>query len=208
MKSQIPGSRLQVLCLLASAFCLLAHAGPGIRQAGIAGSYNRPAPASDGGGGGGCTPGYGNKGGTGDRRSIITISDSGNGSSAFIHSSPATSWINGSTADSGNFWSGSAISGAWAQFDFGSGNAVLITEATYYQSSPQAQGAWKWQGSNDASSWTDIGGAFTLGTSATQVLTTLSGNTTAYRYYRILGVSGSTSNGPWVYEFEFKLCGI
>ena len=33
---------------------------------------------------------------------------------------------------------------------------------------------------------------------------TMNNNTTAYRYYRILGVSGSTT-APWMTEIEFKV---
>jgi hypothetical protein len=36
-------------------------------------------------------------------------------------------------------------------------------------------------------------------------MNTLLGNTTAYRYYRMLGVSGSTSNAPWLSEIEFRI---
>lgn len=157
------------------------------------------------GGGGGCTPSYANTGGTGDRRSAITTTLSTIG----IISGSAL--LDGDTTSNGrNFFTGSVLDGTtfYLILDFGAGNSVLITEAKYYQQTTTDQGVWKWQGSNDASSWTDIGGTFSLVTAATSTLTTLSGNTTSYRYYRMLGMSGFTSNGPWIYQLEFKICGL
>ena len=139
---------------------------------------------------------YANTGGTGDRTGIITVTDgvsygSGNG----------TKLINGG---SGNdcWWLGST-STANVQFDFGS--AKVINEITWKQSGADPHGTWSFQGSADASSWADLGSTFTLGSSGTQTITAPSGNTTSYRYYRIHGVSGSLSSGPWLYEIEFKI---
>lgn len=153
----------------------------------------------------GCSPSYANTGGTGDRRAIISMVLS------TANATSITSFIDGDNSSNGrNFWNGNALDGSsfYLVFDFGSGNAVRITEAKYYQQDGTDQGTWKWQGSNDASAWTDIGGNFSLATAATTTLTTLSGNTTAYRYYKLLGMSGATSNGPWIYQFEFKTCGL
>jgi hypothetical protein len=163
-----------------------------------------PPPASGGGGGGGCTPSYANTGGTGDRRSIITVTSS----DANIPSS--NKWVDGDKTSNGQFFFlvEALNGGQWLQFDFGAGHAVVITELTYYQQNANAQGTWKVQGSSDASSWTDVGGTFTLGGTLTETITAPSANTTAYRYYRILGVSGSSNAGPWVYEMEFKICGL
>lgn len=94
----------------------------------------------------------------------------------------------------------------YIRFDFGT--AKVIDEAKWYTNSgATAQGTFKWQGSNDASSWTDIGSSFTLsGTgSSPQTQTQLNGNTTGYRYYQLLGVSGTFNNGPWNQELEFKI---
>lgn len=96
------------------------------------------------------------------------------------------------------------------KFDFGPGNKILITEARWKQggaASANTQGTWRWQGSNDDSSWTNIGNSFLLGGGATQLHTELGGNTIGYRYYRLNGVSGSTgSNPPWSTEIEFEQC--
>jgi hypothetical protein len=102
-------------------------------------------------------------------------------------------------------------------FDFGAGASKVITESTLYHSGPSgySQGTWKWQGSNNNSAYTDIGGSFTItttGVSSAQTLSTLSGNTTGYRYYRLQGVSGClnnciSNNGTNFYmdEFQFKI---
>lgn len=165
------------------------------------------------GGGGGPSTSYANKGGTGNRTSsgpnglVVSVTDTGvcpnmegGGGSSDSH------WVDGTFSNGQGFFTGGAVTSASAvTFDFGSGKSAIVNEVTYYQQSAASQGTWKWQGSNDASSWTDIGASFTLGTSATQVITTLSANTTSYRYYRLLGVSGTSNGGPWVYEMEFKI---
>lgn len=163
-------------------------------------TVNRPTA----GGGGGGTPAYTPFPGfgTGDRRTIIDLS-----LSTANLSGGGSPLVDGNTTGTGrDFWSGNTLDGSsrYLIFDFGSGHAITITEAKYYQQDATGQGTWKWQGSNDASTWTDIGGTFSLVTAATTTLTTLSGNTTAYRYYKLLGMSGATSNGPWIYQFEFK----
>jgi len=197
-------SALRPLVLFLSAFFILhsAFSQTVLTADGLAAFI--PPPAAGGGGGLPCTPSYANTGGTGDRRSIITITASG------ANVPTSGNWINGDNSSNGQFFFGdAALTGAqWLQFDFGSGNTVLITEAKYYQQNATAEGTWKWQGSNDASSWTDLGGTFALGGVATETITSLSGNTTKYRYYRMLGLSGSTSSNPWVYEMEFKICGL
>src|SRR6185312_12020502 len=161
----------------------------------------------------GCTPSYANPGGTGDRTTSITVTAMGTAqgnSGDLITGGTLDHFVNGNTADNVIFFNHvdfddlEANQPWWIQFDFGS--PAVINAAKYYQQTSTDQGIWKWQGSNDASAWTDIGSTFSLVTASTTTLTTLSANTTAYRYYRILAVSGSTSNGPFIYEFEFQIC--
>lgn len=142
---------------------------------------------------------YSNVGGQGDRSASIAVS-----ASASTLTGPLPSWVNGSN-DTGLAFTAGTASGKWVQFDFGMPKAV--TEAKYVSGFPAPQGTWKWQGSADALSWSDLGSSFTLDgdSSATFTMAQLSGNSTAYRYYRILGVSGNTSSGPWVYEMQFKI---
>lgn len=94
------------------------------------------------------------------------------------------------------------------QYDFGSGNAKVIT---YYQvralaSSPTLPGDangspkdWKLQGSNNGSSWTDLHTVATASAwTASEVRTYSVANTTAYRYYRI-NVSAVQNTGSATY---------
>ena len=91
--------------------------------------------------------------------------------------------------------------------------ARVVTEARWWndEGDDGAFGTWKWQGSNDGSTWTDIGANFELNNlqlvgaaPSYQELTTLSGNTTAYTYYQMLGVSGTVSFHSNHLEIEFK----
>lgn len=167
--------------------------------------------------GGGIVTSYSNRGGTGDRRSGtvfpgISVSAAG-GAPSLQHSggSPNDSrWVDGDNASFGQgFFPGTAVTSAkWILFDFTAGNPAIIDEAKYYQQDGTTQGVWKWQGSNDGSTFTDIGTSFTLGGAAIQTITALAGNTTAYYYYRLIGVSGSDNANPWVMEFEFKIYGF
>jgi hypothetical protein len=100
-------------------------------------------------------------------------------------------------------WFNSGNSGVEVKFTFAAPR--LITEAKWYQSAIAAHGDWQWQGSPDNSAWTNIGSTFTLGTAATQTITTLSGNATAYRYYRMLQTTGTASTSPYLYEIEFSI---
>lgn len=170
------------------------------------------------GGGGSCTPSYSNNGGgttsaNVDRRSLITVSSNITSTSG---GNTVQAWVDGSLANNKMFFTGGALNGTqYVTFDFLSGNTVLITEASFYQQTSQAQGTWKWRGGPDGSSWTDVSATFSLGGSSTsfspgtiQTITALSGNTSRYRFYQMLGMSGSCSNGPWVYQMTFKICGI
>ncbi len=148
----------------------------------------------------GGTPDYGNAGGTGDRRGSITMS------SSLTSNGPAISnMIDGNAADASGPWFASLPDAATIEWDFGT--ARLITEATFKYNTSVVFGNWKWQGWN-GSSWVDIGTSFTLGggsgTSPTQVLTELSGNTTSYTKYRILKTGGTGANWYWN-EFTFKI---
>lgn len=147
-------------------------------------------------------PSYSNQGGTGDRTSIITTTTNvGLGAGAI------TQLVDGVTNSGTLFFTvGQSTVGLYIKFQFNS--LKLITEAKWYTSSIADNGVWKWQGSNNDTDWTDIGSSFTLGGVGTpfiQTITTLSGNTTEYLYYRITGVSGTTSDNPNEWEMEFKI---
>jgi hypothetical protein len=147
-------------------------------------------------------PDYGNAGGVGDRTGTVTITTSGlpllAGTLAYLLDGYGGSSTNSTTYYQ---WSG-ASAGAWFKFDFGT--AKRITEANVYGvGTAVALGTWKYQGSPDNSTWTDIGSSFAW-TTNTNTITDLSANTTAYRYYRLLHVSGTINNAQ-LGEFEFKI---
>ena len=145
---------------------------------------------------------------TGDRTSSITLTHSGfnwnpgNGTGPNL----LNGVIGDGTSDAVIFQQAAPSAGAYIRFQFGS--AKIITEAKWYVDGTSDNGTWKWQGSANASSWTDIGSSFTLGVvsapSLMQTHTQLNGNTTAYTYYQLLWVSGTPSNNQWQREIEFK----
>ena len=136
---------------------------------------------------------------TGDQTTRITIS-----TSASLFTGTASTILNGVTSGETTtyFVNGNTVDGTrYIRFDFGAD--TLITEATWYQSNSVTHGVWKWQGSDNTTNWTDIGSSFTLGGSA-QVQTELNGNRNKWRYYQLVGVSGTTSGSPYLQEVQFK----
>ena len=71
--------------------------------------------------------------------------------------------------------------------------------------SPQYMGTWQFQGSNDGSTWVDIGSPFILrGATTTQDYTEMSGNTAGYTYYQLENTVQPHANGnPYHKEMEF-----
>lgn len=147
-----------------------------------------------------CTPSYV----TGDRTASITGSASG----ITMNSGSMSELLDGSTSDNTGFWPSGMSSASYMQFDFGSGNSIKITETKVYQGPTATNwGTWKWQGSNDGSSWTDLTSSFTFAGAGDTTDTSLSGNTTGYRYYRLQAVSPTASPAStWIDEIEFKQC--
>jgi hypothetical protein len=150
---------------------------------------------------------YDNSYGSGDRTSIITVTSN-------VLDPGANNLVDGdfTTAGDTTFINGAGVSSSkYIRFQFAA--AQILTAATFYQTAtlnPQSNtshGTWKWQGSNDGSSWTDIGSSFTLNGCQTaleaQTLNELSDNTTSYTYYQLCGVSGSCNGYPELNEFEF-----
>lgn len=139
-------------------------------------------------------------GGTGDRQASITVTRSGSGWSG---SGASQGVVDGIYGGGGIVGTGASNAGNTLQFDFGV--ARIVTEANVQTAGNTAMGTWQWQGSTDASSWVNIGAQFVWQPSNNYTLmTTLNGNTTSYRYYRILGVTGAL-NVQGVYEFEFQI---
>ena len=144
-----------------------------------------------------CTPAYD----SGDRTGSITVTtDQTLGAGTINNLVDGASGGNSTDA----IWISGDVTGKHITFDFGS--QQKITETTWTISTATgSNGTFKWQGSNNGSSFSDIGsGTFTLN-ATTNVDTTLSGNTNSYRYYRALGVS-DTSATNWITETTFKRC--
>jgi hypothetical protein len=140
---------------------------------------------------------------TGDQRANITLT-----ASAGLFVGTPSSLINGNITETVAYFNAVTLNGTQSlQFDFGAAKA--INEVSYWQTpgASYGQGTWKWQGSSDATTWIDIGASFLINGAAAMpvVLTSMAGNTTAYRYYRMLGFSGSTTSAPWVSEMQFRV---
>lgn len=94
-------------------------------------------------------------------------------------------------------------------FDFGV--QKVINAFKWYQDIAISHGTWVMEGSNDNSSYTQIGSSFSLGTGtgggSTQGAPTefVVPNSSAYRYYRLRQTAGTTSSNPWLEEIEFKI---
>ena len=148
---------------------------------------------------------------TGDRRSTITITDDTPGQPAGLIEDldgATSNLVDGVTDTNGSThactFHTTPASGRYLRFQFST--AKIVTEAKWYQGGTATHGVWKWQGSNDGTTFTDIGNSFTLG-GTLQTQTELNGNTTAYTYYQLLGISGSASGTAWIREVEFNVVG-
>lgn len=146
---------------------------------------------------------YSNQWATGDRIGMVraNFSVTAGGGAVTQGTGGPKVIIDGSTTNSTMWLPQGQTTGMWT-FQFI--EPLIITEMTYYQDISAGQGTWQAQGSNDGSTWTNIGATFTLGVPATQVITTLSANTTAYKYYQLQQVGGATTALPYVQEIEFK----
>lgn len=93
----------------------------------------------------------------------------------------------------------------WAAQKIITGFRHIIHTSLGGGSGPEYMGTWQFQGSNDGSTWVDIGSPFMLrGATATQDYTAMSGNTTGYTYYQLENTVQPHANGnPYHKEMEF-----
>lgn len=133
---------------------------------------------------------------TGNRAASITVTSSGITAGA---GSPSA-LVDGSQSNTYWWQNGTGNGTQWIKFDFGSGNDWIINEFRWYQDVIASHGTWRLEGSNDDSSWTQIGSDFTLAAGMIKP----GANTTAYRYYRLRHMSGSRVTTPFNREIEFK----
>lgn len=147
---------------------------------------------------------YGNPGGVGDRSALITVTKD-IGTTGSISNS-----VNGVLSDEGStngwYFAGGANTGKWVKWEFNA--AKHVEEITWYQNNSNNQGSWKWQGSNDDATWTDLSSTFALNATKNVVALDLIGASDTYTYYRMLGVGGNNiAVSTWMHEIEFKLTG-
>lgn len=111
---------------------------------------------------------------------------------------PGTRVIDGNIS---TYWRGTSISN-WIQFAFPEAKTVVglrIYLGSYYVSQ------FTFQGSNDGSTWTQIGGYYNAASSTTGQWYEISiDNSEEYSYYRINTTSGYSSSRVYVYEVEFQ----
>mgnify|MGYP003311933227 CR=1 FL=1 len=97
----------------------------------------------------------------GDRRSALTVTSdmtwySGEYGIEYLVNGDLTY-----TADGGAWFNANQT--GYIRFDHGSGYQRVYTNSRWtYKTASGTEGVYKWQGSDDASSWTDIGGNFNL----------------------------------------------
>ncbi|MBZ9794316.1 hypothetical protein [Mesorhizobium sp. ES1-4] len=160
-----------------------------------------PSPSSAGAAGAvGPATSYFNAGGRGDRTSSITTTLVSGSLLVGSIGNLVNGGVGANSTDSCAFNSGQT--NTVLKFDFGT--AKIIDGFRWFQNQSTSQGTYAFEGSNDDSSYTQIGGSVVLG--ASSALTDFSGsNTTAYRYYRLRQTAGTTSNTPWLEEIEFRI---
>ena len=149
------------------------------------------------------TPAYENAGGTGDRvASIAWASDITWGIDFATYGGYL---VDGLNADNLYLNNAQAVAGKYIRFDFTT-QRVINEFRIRFSAGAISTGVWRWQGSDNGTDWTNIGDTFEI-TSAggLTTFTTLSANTTAYRYYQLLGVSGNSSWDQYWQEVEFKI---
>jgi hypothetical protein len=138
----------------------------------------------------------------GDRQSSITVTSSG----LTLAQGNVTNLVDGglglNSTDSFYYTAHTPSAGAYIRFQFSTAQ-VLTLDKYYFDGSGSSMGTWQWQGSDNASAWTDIGSNFALTSAGTVTGTQLTGNATGYIYYQMAYVSGTVSDNHWHKEIEF-----
>lgn len=154
---------------------------------------------------GSLVPSYYNPGGTGARHGTVLTATANNTFDPAVQA-----LFDGQLANNAFF---APSSTQYIRVDWGGAAPRILDELWFVQdASGWTHGDWKIQGSDDASTWVDLGGTFTLapatsigGTMRAMRITTPNGTTVAYRYHQMIMVSGTTNSGPWLYEIHLKV---
>lgn len=159
-------------------------------------------------------PSYDNVGGQGDRRSIITVTQSGALASGF---NDATKLVNGSYSDTDVATAGGSVAGQTIRLTFA--RAVLITELAV-DLGAGSNGNWQIRASQDGTNWatlttaaaftspsgTGSGGGSDHASRTNQWIIPIP-NAYAYKIYELIGVSG-TGSVIYVQEIDCKILGL
>lgn len=144
---------------------------------------------------------FSNSGGTGNRSGSITVS-----TNISLATGAIGNLVDGTTTGF-TFSAGSNSGTQEIKFDFGS--SVTIDAIRWRQASDVPNnGIWVMEGSPDNSSWTQLGYPFVLGGGRLSIATDSYNyfeNSTAYRYYRLRGISGARSTTTTMQEIEFRI---
>jgi hypothetical protein len=141
---------------------------------------------------------YSNTGGTGDRTASITVTDD----SGIFANGSLSIFVNGADEDTNYVPNGTGFITKSFTLDFGSVTTKIIDEIRLKLASTNDQAAWQVSGSNDGSSFADLGGVAEFPRLTTSVISFF--NLTGYRYYRLTGASGTVSQTFWR-ELEFRI---
>lgn len=140
---------------------------------------------------------YTNSGGSG-ARGITQFNASWNFNMA---SGSHTGLWNGNTGDYTQWFPGTSNTGNVMQWYFH--RRRVIDQIRWYQSGGDVHGNWQLQGSNNGIDWTVVGATFGLGGPSPSTHTFA--NTVGYKFYRLMGVGGNKSSGPYLFEIQFKI---
>ncbi|MBW4984144.1 hypothetical protein KZZ07_16495 [Mameliella sp. CS4] len=146
---------------------------------------------------------YSDAAGSGDRTAVQTASVS----SGLLASGSASNLIDGASStgvSDGIAFNAVTATGHYLRVMFPAGAQKYLTEVTITQSGTQSHGTWKLQVTYDGTTWTDAGSAATLGGATSQAWTSDSAFK-AVRGYQLLGVSGTTSASPFIWELTAKV---
>lgn len=153
------------------------------------------------------TTAYANSGGTGDRTASITVTQtvftvSVLGTASNLVDGSFTASTAGSLSQSGGTIN--LTDGMYLQFAFGSKKYIDEVKLYVDRALSTPWGSWKFQVSNDGSSFSDLN-TFTWD-SQTETATVTGMDAEGYSYLRITksGATGSATN-PWFEEVEFKI---
>ena len=138
---------------------------------------------------------------TGNRNSIITLTQGGN---FFTNSAHGMDLVNGNTSSGNSYlWNGTGFVDATMQFKFATGK---IVQGVRTRANQNYNHKFRLEASMNGEDWITIG-ASAYATWPTEIWTGLS-NQVAYTYYRFYATVNGYTSGPELHEVEFKIAPI